>query len=569
MLTAKEGGRDSFMSNEGRQLGPIDFRTNADRYRHWRVDIDGDVARVTLDVAPEGGQSHEYQLKLNSYDLSVDIELYDITQRLRFGHPEVGAVVLTGGPERVFCAGANIQMLAGSTHEHKVNFCKFTNETRLGIEDATEVSHQTWIAAVNGTAAGGGYELALACEEIVLVDDRSSVVSLPELPLLAVLPGTGGLSRVIDKRHVRRDLADLFATRAEGVKGDQALSWGLVDLLAAPSIFEETVRTRASEAAARSDRPGGPGVTLNPLTREIGGPRISYSSLDVEFDRSLSVAHFHVRGPAHDEPASGAQLLEKGDSAWILRLCREIDDAVLHLRFNEPEIATWVFHSSGDPSAVLAVEDVLDSHSAHWLVREIRAYWKRTFKRLDTSARTVVTLVEPGSCFAGTLAELVLAADRSFIFDGSPGEGLDPPPSLTLTSANQTHFPMGNGLSRLEARYWGHDDDLRTVVELTGKPLSGEECASLGLVTFALDELDWDDEVRMTLEERSSFSPDALTGMEANLRFVGPETMESKIFGRLSTWQNWIFLRPNASGPDGALRRYGTGSRPTYDRKRV
>ncbi len=557
------------MSNEGRQLGPIDFRTNADRYRHWRVDIDGDVARVTLDVAPEGGQSHEYQLKLNSYDLSVDIELYDITQRLRFGHPEVGAVVLTGGPERVFCAGANIQMLAGSTHEHKVNFCKFTNETRLGIEDATEVSHQTWIAAVNGTAAGGGYELALACEEIVLVDDRSSVVSLPELPLLAVLPGTGGLSRVIDKRHVRRDLADLFATRAEGVKGDQALSWGLVDLLAAPSIFEETVRTRASEAAARSDRPGGPGVTLNPLTREIGGPRISYSSLDVEFDRSLSVAHFHVRGPAHDEPASGAQLLEKGDSAWILRLCREIDDAVLHLRFNEPEIATWVFHSSGDPSAVLAVEDVLDSHSAHWLVREIRAYWKRTFKRLDTSARTVVTLVEPGSCFAGTLAELVLAADRSFIFDGSPGEGLDPPPSLTLTSANQTHFPMGNGLSRLEARYWGHDDDLRTVVELTGKPLSGEECASLGLVTFALDELDWDDEVRMTLEERSSFSPDALTGMEANLRFVGPETMESKIFGRLSTWQNWIFLRPNASGPDGALRRYGTGSRPTYDRKRV
>ena len=557
------------MSNEGRQLGPIDFRTSADRYRHWRMEVAGVVSRVTLDVAPEGGQSDEYQLKLNSYDLSVDIELYDITQRLRFEHPEIGAVVLTGGQERVFCAGANIQMLAGSTHEHKVNFCKFTNETRLGIEDATEVSHQTWIAAVNGTAAGGGYELALACDEIILVDDRSSVVSLPELPLLAVLPGTGGLSRVIDKRHVRRDLADLFATKAEGVKGEQALAWRLVDLLAAPSIFEETVRTRASEAAARSDRPGGTGVTLNPLARDIDGTRISYSSLDIELDGSLSVAHFHIRGPTHDEPASGEQLLEKGDAAWILRLCREIDDAILHLRFNEPEIGTWVFRSRGDPSAVVAVEDALDSHREHWLVREIRAYWKRAFKRLDTSARTLVTLVEPGSCFAGTLAEFVLAADRSLIFEGSPGEGVQPPACLMLTSANQTQFPMGNGLSRLEARYWGHDDDLQTVVDLTGKPLSGEECVNLGLVTFAFDELDWDDEVRITLEERSSFSPDALTGMEANLRFVGPETMESKIFGRLSTWQNWIFLRPNASGPDGALRRYGTGSRPTYDRKRV
>ena len=557
------------MSSEGRKLGPIDFRTSADRYRHWRLEVAGSVSRVTLDVAPEGGLSDEYQLKLNSYDLSVDIELYDITQRLRFEHPEVRAVVLTGGPDRIFCAGANIQMLAGSTHEHKVNFCKFTNETRLGIEDATEVSHQTWIAAVNGTAAGGGYELALACEEIILVDDRSSVVSLPELPLLAVLPGTGGLSRVIDKRHVRRDRADLFATRAEGIKGEQARAWGLVDVIAAPSIFEETVRKRALEAVARSDRPGGAGVTLSPLSRQVDGPKISYSSLDIELDRNLSVAHFRIRGPSHDEPSSASQLLEKGDSAWILRLCREIDDALLHLRFNEAEIGTWVFHSSGDPSAVVAVEDALDSHMGHWLVREIRAYWKRTFKRLDTSARTVVALVEPGSCFAGTLAEFVLAADRSLIFEGSPGEGIDPPPCLTLTSANQTQFPMGNGLSRLQARYWGHDDDLQTVVELTGKPLSSEECASLGLVTFAFDELDWDDEVRMTLEERSSFSPDALTGMEANLRFVGPETMESKIFGRLSTWQNWIFLRPNASGPDGALRRYGTGSRPTYDRKRV
>ena len=557
------------MSNKGRQIGPLDFRRSTDQYRHWRMDIEAGIARVTLDVAPGGGLSDDYELKLNSYDLSVDVELYDMTQRLRFEHPEVGAVVLTGGPERVFCAGANIQMLAGSTHEHKVNFCKFTNETRLGIEDATDVSHQTWIAAVNGTAAGGGYELALACAEIILVDDRSSAVSLPELPLLAVLPGTGGLSRVIDKRQVRRDLADVFATRAEGVKGEQALAWGLVDVLAAPSIFEETVRTRALEAAARSDRPGGPGVTLHPLSRLVDGPFISYSSLKIELDRNLSVAHFRILGPAYEEPSCATLLLETGDSAWILRLCRELDDAVLHLRFNEPGIGTWVFHSSGDPSAVVAVEDTLDNDSEHWLVREIRAYWKRTFKRLDTSARTLITLVEPGSCFVGTLAELVLAADRSLILEDSLGEGAQPSPSLVLTAANHTQFPMGNGLTRLQARYWGHDDELRAVVELTGRPLAGKECASLGLVTFAFDELDWDDEVRMTLEERSTFSPDALTGMEANLSFVGPETMESKIFGRLSTWQNWIFLRPNASGSDGALRRYGTGSRPIYDRKRV
>ncbi|MGA8679878.1 MAG: 2,3-epoxybenzoyl-CoA dihydrolase [Acidimicrobiales bacterium] len=553
---------------EGRTVSVIDFACQPGSYRHWRLETEGPVATVTMVVDPRGGLADDYELKLNSYDLSVDIELYGIVQRLRFEHPEIGCVVLTGGLEKVFCAGANIQMLAGSSHDHKVNFCKFTNETRLGIEDASEVSGQRWVAAINGTAAGGGYELALACDEILLVDDRSSTVSLPEVPLLGVLPGTGGLTRVVDKRRVRRDLADLFATRAEGVRGEQAVAWGLVDSMAPPSGFVAHVRRRAEAIAAESDRPGGRGVALRSLTREMSDDRIGYSHLSVELDRRMAAAHFVVEGPAGAEPATAEELLEAGDTAWVLALCRELDDAILHLRFNEPELGTWVLRSTGDTDAVLGVDDTLGGLSDHWLVREIRAYWKRTLKRFDTSARTLVALVEPGSCFAGTLAELVMAADRSFMFDGEPETDL-PAPTLTLSLANDGLYPMANGLSRLATRFWGHDEQLATARDHFGKRLTASECVDLGLVTFAVDNLDWEDEVRLTLDERAAFSPDALTGLEANLRYAGPETMETKIFARLSAWQNWIFLRPNASGPEGALRRYGTGSRPSYDPKRV
>jgi benzoyl-CoA-dihydrodiol lyase len=556
-------------NDESRQIERVDFQRTPDSYRHWSVTVDGAVATVILAVDPNGGLAEDYELKLNSYDLSVDIEMYDIVQRLRFEHPEVAAVVLTGGLDRVFCAGANIQMLAGASHAHKVNFCKFTNETRLGMEDASDVSGQFWIAALNGTAAGGGYELALACDEIILVDDRSSTVSLPEVPLLGVLPGTGGLTRVVDKRHVRRDLADVFATRAEGVRGEQALAWGLVDAIAPPSSFTESVRARAAEVGSASSRPVGPGVSLLPLTRNITASSITYGALRVDLEPDASVAHFRLSGPGQDEPRTPDHLVAVGDAAWILRLCRELDDAVLHLRLNEPEIGTWVFHTEGDVEAAVAVEQFLESAADHWLVREIRAYWKRTLKRLDTSARTIVTLVEPGSCYVGTLAELVLAADRSFMLGGEPASADGPAPHVVLTAANDGCYPMANGLSRLGSRFWGRPDELEAARDRLGKALGAADCLDLGLVTFAPDDLDWDDEVRLELEERAAFSPDALSGLEANLRFVGPETMETKIFGRLSAWQNWIFLRPNASGPQGALRQYGTGSRPRYDRERV
>jgi benzoyl-CoA-dihydrodiol lyase len=547
----------------------IDFDRQPGGYKHWGLSITGPVATLTLAVDANSTVLEGYELKLNSYDLGVDIELYDLVQRLRFEHPEVGAVVVTSGLEKVFCAGANIQMLAVASHLHKVNFCKFTNETRLGIEDSSDVSGQHWIAAINGTAAGGGYELALACDEIVLIDDRSSTVSLPEVPLLGVLPGTGGLTRVVDKRHVRRDLADMFSTRAEGVRGEQALAWGLVDSTAPPSGFSAHVEGRAREAATRSARPNGPGVELTPLQRETGENYLRYTHLAVEIDRVMGVAHFNVSGPGNDEPASADELLAAGDSSWILGLCRELDDAILRLRFNEPDVGTWAFHTQGETDAALMVEDTLERHTDSWLVREIRAYWKRTLKRLDTSSRTLIALVEPGSCFAGTTTELVLASDRSFMLDGEPeDEGL-PSPRLVLTESNNGAYPMGNGLSRLESRFWGHPDQLAAARDRIGKRLAAAECGELGLITVAADELDWDDEIRLALEERSAFSPDALTGLEANLRFVGPETMETKIFGRLSAWQNWIFLRPNASGAEGALRRYGTGSRPAYDRRRV
>lgn len=562
------------MADDGvRHLGPIDLRRDPDHYRHWRLAVDGPVATLTLAVDPAGGLSDDYELKLNSYDLGVDIELYDALQRLRFGHPEVGCVVLTGGLDKVFCAGANIQMLAGSTHEHKVNFCKFTNETRIGIEDASARSGLRSLAALNGTAAGGGYELALACDEIVLVDDRFSTVSLPEVPLLGVLPGTGGLTRLVDKRHVRRDVADMFTTRAEGVRGEQAVSWGLVDSIASPSTFTEHVQRRAEALAVAGRHADGPGVQLTRLERAVAADSVTYGHLRVEMDRSRAAAHFYIAGPRRDEPTTAEELVAAGDRSWALALCRQLDDAIVHLRLNEADLGTWVFHTRGDSDAALAVDDSLDRLGDHWLATEIRAYWARTFKRLDTSARSLFTLVEPGSCFAGSLAELLLVADRSFMLDGTfdddPDRAGERAATVILTAVNDGAYAMGHGLSRLANRFWGHDDAMAAVQDRFGKPLTAADAVELGLVTFAPDDLDWDDEVRLALEERAAFSPDALTGLEANLRFAGPETMETRIFARLSAWQNWIFLRPNASGPEGALRRYGTGSRPSFDRKRA
>ena len=558
----------------------IDFRTTPDRYHHWRLAIDGPVATLTMEVDPEAGLRDDYELKTNSYDLSVDIELHDAVQRLRFEHPTVKVVVVTGGLDKIFCAGANIQMLAGSTHEHKVNFCKFTNETRNGIEDASANSGQTWIAAVNGTAAGGGYELALACDEILLIDDKASAVSLPEIPLLAVLPGTGGLTRVVDKRLVRRDLADAFATRTEGIRGDTAVEWGLVDHLAPASAWNDLIAERAEARAAESDRPDdASGIDLTPIERTIDGDRIEYSTVKVSIDRSTGSATIIVKGPGGDEPTTPEQLVSAGAEAWILRSARELDDALLHLRLNETEIGTWVFETAGALDHVAQAEQVLADHPDHWLAREIRLFWTRTLKRIDVSARSLITLIEPGSCFGGTLAELALAADRSFMLAGT-WEDLDDPPdpvTIRLSAANAAAggdtgggwYPMSNGLTRLQSRFWGRDDALTRAVQTVGKELLAEDALETGLITFAPDDLDWPDEIRLTLEERNSFSPDALTGMEANYRFVGPETMETKIFARLTAWQNWIFQRPNAVGPEGALRRFGTGSRPDYDPHRV
>jgi benzoyl-CoA-dihydrodiol lyase len=464
-------------------------------------------------------------------------------------------------------------MLAGSTHAHKVNFCKFTNETRNSIEDATLRSRQVWIAAVNGTAAGGGYELALACDEIVLVDDRSSTVSLPEIPLLAVLPGTGGLTRVVDKRRVRRDLADVFATRAEGVKGRQAVEWKLVDSIAPRSAFDEHVAERAAARAADSDRPSDAnGIVLAPLDRTIDADSISYPNVGVQIDRGLGAAHITVRAPTTPQPSTPDDLVLAGSGAWIIAAARELDDAMLHLRFNETEIGSWVLRCTGDIDAVLGAESLFSSAGDDWLVREVSLFWTRTLKRLDLSARTIFALVEPGSCFAGPLAELTLAADRTYMLDGTWSDADHaalPPAVLRLSEASTGRHPMSNGLSRLQTRFFGDDTALEAALATVGKELLAGESLAAGLVTFTPDDIDWDDEIRLALEERNSFSPDALTGMEANYRFVGPETMETKIFSRLSAWQNWIFQRPNAVGPDGALRRYGTGSRATYDRGRV
>jgi benzoyl-CoA-dihydrodiol lyase len=546
----------------------VEFETDPSRYRHWKLTVDGDVATLLMDVDEKGSLFEGYELKLNSYDLGVDIELADAIERIRFEHPQVRVILLRSGKPRVFCAGANIRMLAGSTHAHKVNFCKFTNETRNGLEDASAASDLKTICVINGTAAGGGYELALAADHIMLVDDGSSSVSLPELPLLAVLPGTGGLTRVTDKRKVRRDLADVFCTTEEGVKGKRAVDWRLVDEVVPGSKLDATVKERAQEFAARSRRPAdAKGITLEPLKRTRTAAGADYSTLSVALaDRLATIT---VRAPDAPPPASADAMVAQGAKFWPLRLARELDNAILDLRLNELDTAAIIFKSTGDPEHVVAYDRFLDANEAHWLTREIRALWKRVLKRVDLTSRTLVALIEPGSCFAGTLAELAFATDRSYMLIGNHEGDNKPPASLLLADVNFGAYPMSNGLSRLASRFLAAAADLDRAKAHANKPLDAEQAAALGLVTFALDDIDWDDEVRVFLEERASFSPDGLTGLEANLRFGGPETMESKIFARLTAWQNWIFQRPNAVGEEGALRRYGSGQKPSYDTKRV
>ncbi len=549
---------------------PIDFRTEPSRYRHWKLALENGVAYLTMDVNEDGGLRPGYKLKLNSYDLGVDIELADAVQRLRFEHPEIGAVVIRSQRDRIFCSGANINMLGLSTHDHKVNFCKFTNETRLAIEDASTHSGQTYICSINGIAAGGGYELALACEQILLADDGSSAVSLPELPLLAVLPGTGGLTRLVDKRLVRRDRADFFCTTAEGLRGKRAKEWRLVDRLVPPSKLVDETKKTAEDVAAKSSRPkDAKGVALPAIERSIEGDTIRYGHLTVEIDREGRSAKLRVNGPAAAPPADAAAIHAQGAAFWPLALARDLDDAMMHLRLNETEIGTWVLQSQGDATLVEAYDALLAKEASNWLVREIVLYWKRTLKRLDVSSRSLIALVEPGSCFTGTLFELVLAADRSYMLDGVFDGSNLPAATIRLTSMNFGPYPMGNGLTRLATRFLAdpaHVDKLKGEI---GEALDAEAADEAGLVTFTPDDIDWEDEVRLAVEERAGFSPDGLIGMEANLRFPGPETMETKIFARLSAWQNWIFQRPNATGPEGALKLYGTGKQSKYDRKRA
>ena len=550
----------------------VEFRVDAAAYKHWRVSVDGPVATLSMDVDEQSGLVPGYELKLNSYDLGVDIELYDAVQRLRFEHPEVRTVVLTSGKDKIFCAGANIRMLAASPHPWKVNFCKFTNETRNGIEDATAYSGQTYVAALNGTASGGGYELALACEHIMLIDDRSSTVSLPELPLLGVLPGTGGLTRIVDKRFVRRDRADYFATKAEGLGGKKAAQWRLVDEVVPRQRWDDAVRERATEFAGNSRRPAdASGIELTRLSKERTADTIAYEHITVQLDRAGRTAEITVRGPDDDAPDSADAIHQLGAAFWPVAVTRELDDLILDLRTNELELGTWVWRTEGDSAKVLGYDALLLAHRDDWLVNETVQYLKRTLKRLDVTSRSMIALVEPGSCFAGSLLELALAADRSFQLFGV-FEDVDPdaePAAITVAEMNLGPLPMGNGLTRLQTRYYGDDDALHAVEKRAGDALLAEDAESLGLVTFAPDDIDWGEEVRIAVEERASFSPDALTGLEANYRFVGPETVETKIFGRLTAWQNWIFYRPNASGPDGALRKFGTGQRADFDRRRV
>jgi benzoyl-CoA-dihydrodiol lyase len=538
----------------------IDFQTDPSRYRHWKLSFDGPVATLTMDVDPNAPLLGGYELKLNSYDLGVDIELADAVTRLRFEHPEIGAVILRSGNDNVFCAGANIRMLAKASHGHKVNFCKFTNETRLAIEDACASSGQRYLAAISGGAAGGGYELALTADYLMLVDDRRSAVSLPELPLLAVLPGTGGLTRLTDKRKMRRDRADVFCTTEEGVRGKRAVEWRLVDEIVPPSAWDATVRERARELAGRTDRPVAAGIKLTPLRREIAGIALHYEHVEVALDRPAGTATITIRGPG-TIPADLAGIHSAGDTFWPLAMARQLDDALLHLRLNEPDLGLLVFRGVGDPQRVLAADAWLSAHAEDWLVREIILLLKRVFKRVDMTSRSLITLIDDGSCFAGSLAELVFAADRAVMLSGQA--------TLHLSELNFGPLPMGNDLTRLETRFLGEPASVKTARERIGQALDTETADHLGLITAAYDDIDWEDEVRLLLEERASFSPDALTGLEANLRFPGPETMETRIFGRLTAWQNWIFQRPNAVGDKGSLKRYGTGERPTFDPARV
>ena len=549
----------------------IDFQVEPANYRHWRVEYDGEIANLFMDVDEAGGLFEGYELKLNSYDLGVDIELADIVQRMRFEHPEVKVVVMQSGKDRVFCAGANIRMLAGAAHGHKVNFCKFTNETRNTFEAAGAESGQHYICAVRGSCAGGGYELALACDHIMLADDGSSNVALPEVPLLAVLPGTGGLTRVTDKRKVRRDLADVFCSTEEGVRGKKAADWRLVDEVVANSKFADAVAARAQAFADQSTRNAtGPGVALTPLARTIAEDgSVTYSTVEVDVERDKGLVTVTINAPADEPPGDADALVEAGAAAWVLRAARELDDAILHLRLNEPELGTIVFRSQGDPARVVAHEAMLLANRDHWLANEILLYWKRVLKRVDLTSRSLVALAEPGSCFAGMLAELLFAVDRSYMAEGEFEGDNRPVATIRLTEANFGPYPMSNDLTRLQTRFLGEPERVDGAKARMGEALEAEEASDLGLVTFAFDDIDWEDEVRIFLEERASFSPDAMTAMEANLRFAGPETMETRIFGRLTAWQNWVFQRPNAVGPEGALQRYGTGQRGNYDMRRV
>jgi len=548
----------------------IDFQTSPDKYRHWRIQFDGDVANLVMDVDEDAGLFEGYQLKLNSYDLGVDIELYDALQRIRFEHPEVKTVILSSGKDRVFCAGANIRMLAGSSHGHKVNFCKFTNETRNSIEDASRHSGLKFIAAVKGSCAGGGYELALACDYILLTDDGSSSVSLPEVPLLAVLPGTGGLTRITDKRKLRRDRADMFCCIEEGIKGAKAVDWRLVDAIAVNSEFEQKLTELAGDFASQSIRNAeNRGIELGPLQRRITEDKVMYSSVELEIDRDTRVASLSINAPTETVPASIDAFIEQGDQNWAIRAARELDDAILHLRLNETEIGIIQFRARGDASYMLALDDFLIKHQQHWLAREILLNWTRVLKRIDLTSRSLIALVEPGSCFAGTLAEIAFSCDRIFMADGIFEDMPDDEARLVLSEVSFGHYPMSNGLTRLQTRLPGEAELLLEIEAKIAAPLNAENADKLGLISHAYDDIDWYDEIRIFTEERSSFSADAMTAMEANLRFGGPETMETKIFGRLTAWQNWVFQRPNAVGEAGALRRYGSGKKGEFDQHRV
>lgn len=551
------------------QLKPelVDFQTEPSRYKHWRIAFDGPVATLTMDVSEDGGIRPGYKLKLNSYDLGVDIELHDALQRIRFEHPEIRAVMITSAKPRVFCSGANIYMLGQSSHAWKVNFCKFTNETRNGIEDSSRYSGLKFLAALNGTTAGGGYELALACDEIVLVDDRSSAVSLPEVPLLGVLPGTGGLTRVIDKRKVRRDLADIFCTTSDGIRGQRAKDWGLVDEVVKTQQFGEHVKKRAAELAQGSDRPAyAKGIALSPLERSIDEVGLHYETVDAVFNRGSRTVTITVKAPGQAASQTLEGALELGADWWPLKMARELDDLILSLRVNELELGLWIWKTTGDAKAMLALDEFILTNAQNWFVREVLGTMRRTFARLDVTSRSMYAVIEPGSCFAGTLLELAMAADRVYMLDTQEGEARA---IVMMSEMNFGPLPMVNQLSRLAARFYQHEERIETLRARTGQELNAGDAVAAGLVTSAPDDLDWQDELRTAIESRVALSPDALTGLEASLRFGLPETMETRVFGRLSAWQNWIFIRPNAVGPSGALKVYGTGSPVKFNWEKI